>query len=158
MRLFADDVLMYATLNDQDSVASFQHDLDTLQCWANEWRMSFNTAKCNIMFVGNRNKVNTQVQYSLCGDILTNVHQTKYLGVLINDNLKWEAHVGRVTGKAYAILGLLCSSLYDTPVELKLIAYKTLCRPLLEYASDVRDPYLRKDVKAIEMVQPRGPT
>ena len=105
MRLFPDDVLMYATLKDQDSVAFFQHDLDTLQCWANEWKMSFNTAKCNIMFVGNRNNVNTQVQYILCVDTFTNVHQMKYLGVPINDNLKWVAHVGRVTGKAYAILG-----------------------------------------------------
>ena len=38
----------------------------------------------------------------------------------------------------------------------KLIAYKTLCRPLLEYSSAAWDPYLKKNIDSLEMVQNRA--
>ena len=53
------------------------------------------------------------------------------------------------------ILGLLKSTLWHADVRTRLIAYKTLCRSLLEYASDAWDPHLAKDIYALEMVQNR---
>lgn len=34
-----------------------------------------------------------------------------------------------------------------------MAAYKTLCRPILEYAAEVWDPHTEKDIYLIEMVQ-----
>jgi len=53
---------------------------------------------------------------------------------------------------------MACSTLSsiaaDTPSLMKL--YLTTVRPHLEYASSVWDPYLEKDIEAIERVQKFG--
>ena len=54
------------------------------------------------------------------------------------------------------ILGLLKSTLWHADVRTRLIAYKTLCRSLLKYASDAWYPHLAKDMYALEMVQNRA--
>lgn len=48
---------------------------------------------------------------------------------------------------------MLKTFLYNAPVDVKLLTYKTLCKPLLEYASDVWHPFWKRDICAIEMVQ-----
>ena len=48
-KLFADDLLVFQVLENDDSVASFQRDLDNLQAWASKWEMKFNVSKCNAM-------------------------------------------------------------------------------------------------------------
>ena len=54
------------------------------------------------------------------------------------------------------ILGLLKSTLWHTDVRTRLIAYKTLCRSLLVYASDAWNPHLEKYIYAFKMVQNRA--
>ena len=75
---------------------------------------------------------------------------------MIDSNLKWEKHINTTISKAMRILGLLKSTLWHADVRTRLIAYKTLCRSLLKYASDAWYPHLAKDMYALEMVQNRA--
>ena len=43
--------------------------------------------------------------------------------------------------------------MYDAPREAKLLAYTSLCRPILEYADVVQDPAARGKIHDIELVQ-----
>ena len=38
-------------------------------------------------------------------------------------------------------------------MKVKLVAYKTLCRPLVEYASEAWDPYTKKLIEHLELIQ-----
>ena len=38
-------------------------------------------------------------------------------------------------------------------MKVKLVAYKTLCRPLVEYASEAWDPYTKKLIEHLELFQ-----
>jgi hypothetical protein len=71
-------------------------------------------------------------------------------------NLDWSLHIETKINKASSILGLLRRTLGRAPKQIKLLAYTSLCRPILEYACHVWDPYLQKHIKNIEKVQNRA--
>ena len=91
--------------------------------------MSFNVSKSNVIAFG-RNSLPCQYKLGF----------VKYLGVFMTSNLKWDLHVNAVVNRATRILGLIRHTLFEAPTNIRLVAYKTLCRPLLEYASAAWDP------------------
>ena len=143
---------MFSALVDDASIASFQRDLNNLGDWATRWDMSFNTDKCSIIYFGRSPLIDiTNIHYTLCGKLLKVDDNIKYLGIHITNNFKWETHINTTVSKGWRLLGLIKSSLWNAPVKVKRIAYLTLCRPLVEFASEVWDPHLKKDTYTIEM-------
>lgn len=62
-------------------------------------------------------------------------------------------YISNITRKANVVLNVIKRNLWDCPREVKEVAYKSLVRPKLEYASTVWDPYYKKDIIAVERVQ-----
>ena len=75
------------------------------------------------------------------------------MGVNITSNLHWGKHVEEVCNKAFKILGLLRRNLSSCPQDVKMMAYKGLVRPILEYASAVWDPHQKYLQDKLEKVQ-----
>ena len=87
IRLYADDVLLHYPITNTSSVEAFQKDLDSLERWAREWQMSFNTSKCFVMIFGSTSAVNIlDLQYKLNNTVLQRANSIKYLGVNITVN------------------------------------------------------------------------
>ena len=80
----------------------------------------------------------------------------KYLGVTIADDLSWSPHIDNTTKKANQTLGFLKRNIRVHNKDLKSVAYKTLVRPQLEYASTVWYPHQDKDINKVEAVQRRA--
>jgi hypothetical protein len=49
IKLFADDSLIYRTINNQTDSDLLQRDLTILEDWGNKWQMSFNAKKCIVI-------------------------------------------------------------------------------------------------------------
>ena len=81
---------------------------------------------------------------------------TKYLGVTISHNLNWNQHCDNICNKANSMLGLLRRVLSDCSMDVKSKAYTTLVRPQLEYACSVWNPYTKRNIHQIELVQHRA--
>ena len=47
--LFADDCLLYREIDTPDDCKTLQNDLSKVESWANEWIMTFNTTKCEVI-------------------------------------------------------------------------------------------------------------
>jgi len=95
IKLYADDVLIYSTINTVDDCHKLQSDLITLEQWVCKWNMVFNPAKCEFLRISN--KVNQMsVHYFIQGQ---EVSSAKYLGITIDQDLTWNNHVKQVTSK-----------------------------------------------------------
>jgi hypothetical protein len=152
MRLFADDSIIYRDINSPDDHAILQDDLEKLLSWANKWQMDFNSSKCTVMSITNK-KTTSQFNYNMNNITLQRVSHQDYLGVTISHNLQWESHINRITKSASSNLGLLRRTLHSCSKETKSVAYKTMIRPKLEYASAAWAPHLTKDINRIESIQ-----
>ena len=49
IKLFADNSLLYHTINNQTDNDFFQRDLTILEDWENKWQISFNAKKCIVI-------------------------------------------------------------------------------------------------------------
>lgn len=103
-----------------------------------------------------RKRLPLSFSYSIGGNTLAVVNRYKYLGVTIMSDLRWNEHISEVVRRAMRKLGYLKRNLRQCTHEVKLIAYKTLVRPVLEYASIVWDPYTQGNINKIESVQKKA--
>ena len=154
VRLFADDCLVYRRIKNTDDQLALQRDLDSLETWANTWGMKFNPSKCTVLSISRTSTIHKF--YTLCGTVLQQVNEAKYLGVTLSDDLQWSKHISNLTAKASSTLGLLHRNLSKCPQRLREQAYISLIRSRLEYCSAIWDPHTAKDTNALESIQRRA--
>ena len=106
VKLYADDVLLYRSIDSiQDSIA-LQQDLNTLQDWANKWLMVFNPTKCELIRI--TNKRNRQLSdYYIQNTLIKANSQVKYLGVTIDEHLTFNDHIKNIANKANTVRAFL---------------------------------------------------
>ena len=155
VRLFADDTAVYLTVNSHEAANTLQADLDTLQEWELTWDMEFNPCKCQVMHI-TKSRAPFQSQYTFHGQTLESVDSAKYLGVTISQDLNWNKHINNITGKANRTLGFIKRNVKTKNESVKELAYKTLVRPQVEYASTIWSPHTKQNTQKIEMVQRRA--
>ena len=88
--------------------------------------------------------------------MLKSVEDKKYLGVTLQKKSKLEKQVQIVTTKANNTLNLIRRNMGGCPRPVKERCYKSLVRPILEYARTVWDPYIQANIYKLEMVQRRA--
>ena len=88
--------------------------------------------------------------------VLENVSSTKYLGVTLQHNAKFDQHIDAVVAKTNRTLGFLRHNFRIGESNIKAQAYKSLVCPILEYSCTVSDPAAQKDIDRLEAVQRRA--
>ena len=73
-RLFADDYLLYRTINTEADTRSLQEDLDKLQQWEKDWMMTFNQDKCEVIRITNKRQIS---QYTIHGHTLRGMSSSR---------------------------------------------------------------------------------
>ena len=149
-RLFADDCLLYRPIRSKADSEELQADLhvDKLQKWENNWLMSFNPNKCEVIHITNKRKQLTS-DYYIHGKKLVTVPSAKYLGLHFQNN-----HIDTITKKANSSTAFLNRNLKGCPPSVKERCYTALVHPLVEYASTV-SPHTAANINKIEQVQRR---
>ena len=83
VRLFADDCILYRTIDSPRDAMQMQDDLNNLQKWEDKWLMEFHPEKClTIRITNKRNSIKTD--YQIHGQTLQTVDSANYLGVNIH--------------------------------------------------------------------------
>ena len=151
-RLFADDCLLYRSIETSQDQVELQNDLAKLEIWAENWGMRFNAKKCYVMPIC-RGRDKKDHMYELCGSILQAVSDEKYLGILISNDLSWGPHIQNTATTANQKLGFLMRNLKGCPKDLKRLSYISMVRSGLEYASTIWDPHQANHKQRLERTQ-----
>ena len=147
VRLFAIECLLYLPVKSDNDTSLLQNDLLKLEEWQNTWLMKFNPVKCFTMTLASQKP--TPNHYTFCGQQIQSVQSHCYLGVQISNTLNWTTQCNSVAKKAQQTLGVIRRNLNKCPTHIKCIAYTTLVRPILEYASASWDPHCLKYIKTL---------
>ena len=121
--------------------------------------MEFNPSKCTVMKASPGRKHKTiPADYFLHNQRLTETDSSKYLGVTFSNDLSWSEHINNTATKANKTLGFLRRNFRRCTPSVKATTYKTMVRPILEYASTVWDPAEGNtgDAGLLERVQRRA--
>ena len=90
-------------------------------------------------------------------NILERVYTYKYLGVQFTSTLSWSDHIHVKCSKAKKLLALLYRKFQGCTDPISLFnLYITLVHPHLEYACEIWNPHLKRDINKIEQLQKFG--
>ena len=117
--------------------------------------MTFNVDKCNLLSIS-RKRTRIPTSYTLHGHTLERVSDAKYLGVNITEKLHWGTHVQSIAAKANRACAFVQRNLKGCSTRIQTHCYKSLARPILEYASTVWDPHQQHLISKLEMTQRRA--
>ena len=140
IRLFADDCILYRQIKYTEDAILLQSDINSFMEWASIWQMKLNVDKCHSMSVTLSKLYTISRTYYMDNSPLSQVDSCKYLGVIIQSDLKWNMHVNYITAKANKTLGFLKRNISCASIHAKKLAYTVFIRSQLEYAATVWAP------------------
>jgi len=103
-----------------------------------------------------RKRERPTLQYKIGDERLSTVESFTYLGVTISSDLHWRENVHNISAKATRVLNFVRRNIYHCISEVKALAYTSLIRPHLEYASAAWDPYTARDSHQLDKLQRRA--
>ena len=78
---------------------------------------------------------------------------SRYLGIHLSNTLNWTTQTKTARTKAQQTLAVIRRNLNKCPTHIKAVAYTSLVRPILEYASAAWDPHSQNNIKSLERIQ-----
>ena len=89
--LYADDMVIFKPLTEQDSIGELQSDVNNIYKWCNINKLTINTSKTKAQYFPRNSNINTKEFYNENPNTINNVnliyeHNFRYLGIEI-DNL-----------------------------------------------------------------------
>ena len=90
---------------------------------------------------------------TFCGQTLTSVTSHCYLSIHLSNTLNWTNQTKVASTKPQQTLGAIRRNLNKCPTHIKAVAYTSLVRPILEYASAAWDPHSQNNIITIERIQ-----
>ena len=153
IKLFADDTSMYLSLNDNPArTLTLNSDLDKIKTWASTWKVTFNANKTDKLNICNRN---TTLPDSLYFDnvlLSTSTHH-KHLGIILQNNCKWDEHITNLITRCRTHINCLCSYKYRLNRKSLEIMYKSYILPILDYADVIWDNCTERQADTLEQIQ-----
>lgn len=157
---YADDIILIVSGKDNDLMKSKANNtLEMITDWGQENGLKFNEEKTQAMMFRKSKKVKWP-QISMNEKKIAEQKSIKYLGVIVENNLKWNAHLRAVQLKALNAMNVCFSMIgykWGLPLDLRKRIYNCIILPISTYAGPIwnealRYDYARSKMKNIEQI------
>lgn len=153
--LYADDSCLYLAHNDiSTAINLINNELKVIGNWFTSNKLTLNYDKSHFLVFSRRKNSQFNMEPIKINNIsITQVNSTKFLGVILQDNLSWKTHIDQILCKLHkfsSILYLTRNSLNNQ--SLKLI-YQSLVYPTLTYCCVIWGKAPNKYINSIFIAQ-----
>ena len=136
--LFADDTtLLYSHKDIASQINMINEELDKVSDWFKANKLSVNASKTNYMILGTPHmtsvKIEKKLNIRLNDKSLERVEYTKFLGVLIDENLTWKKHIDCISKTLSRNIGIMNKLKHFIPERILYSLYCTFVLPYLNY-------------------------
>ena len=137
--LFADDTnTIYKSKTYEDLQQIISVDLQKISDWFKANKLALNETKTKfIIFHTCHNKPPSTFVVTLNDIELERVDHTKFLGVLIQENLSWKTHVNYISNRVSKAVAILSKLKHYLPKYALMIIFNSLCLSHISYALSV---------------------
>ena len=155
--LFADDTtLCFSGPILSDLIVSCNRELSKFKTWAVANRLSLNVDKTNYMIISNRNRNIVPCVISINNLPLEYKSNVKFLGVILDDNLKFNNHIKLICTKISKSIGILNSIKHFVPTELLHNLYFSFIYPYLNYCVVIWGGTFSTHLQPLRVIQKRA--
>lgn len=156
--LFADDtVLFYGQTSDAEQMLQFmQEDLNTLAKFFSINKLVLNLDKTNyIVFSSPLYMLDHHMALIIDNKEIARVPWVKYLGLYIDEHLKWKVHIDMVIKKVLPAISAL-HRLYALQVNIKRAVYFSLIHSHLQYLSIIWGSAAKTILRPLQIIQTKA--
>ena len=97
--------LFFSYKSEQNLQETLNLELSKVSNWLSANKLSINVDKSKLLIFSQRNSI-TKAELSINNEKLHEVNHAKYLGVLIDNKLKWDYHINSISLKLSKGIGL----------------------------------------------------
>ena len=135
--LYADDANIIITGDTIGQVCADYYDVTKLLLrWVQDNELLLNVKKTNYMiFTRKRSIDKNAISLKLGNASIERTHVAKFLGVLIDDKLKWDHHILAVRHKMSRYIGTIHKIKHMLPMKCRLLTFNSLVMSHLNYCS-----------------------
>ena len=144
VNVYADDTsLTYSDVKLDNVPQVINSELEELKEWLQGNKLSLNIDKTTSMIIGTKRKLtdengeNLLPNFTLDGETIHHKNATKYLGVQIDNQLKWKDHISQVSSKVVRAIGYIKYARKFLPRETLRMLYLGLVEPHFRYCCSV---------------------
>ncbi|CAI5440181.1 unnamed protein product [Caenorhabditis angaria] len=142
-----DDVTIQAFADDLKIIGSdplrVQSVIDKICAWAKDNSMELAPEKSSVMYFGRKNK---RANYVANNIIIPHKEHVRDLGVIIDNNLTFEKNTTSIVNIANLRSNQILRNFHFSTIKPYAFLFKMYVLPILEYCSEVYDPFLTKNL------------
>ena len=141
--LFADDTALWTTSNTLTSLTQrLQQSIDAFESWCKSWKLKLQPTKTEMIHfrLHPRKKYKHPVEVKVENTIIKPLDATRYLGVILDKQLKWRNHLQHLESKMagrISLLRFLAKSAQEPNQRTMINIFKAIARPVITYGYPV---------------------
>ena len=129
---------MYVTKENYEEARDIlSRELENVATWFDSNKLTLNVDKTKLMFLSRRGRIGPRQTISLRQQELECIHETKFLGVLVDERLNWKAHIQMINSKISKSCGIIYRIKDSLNNQSKKLLYYSLIHPYLNYCINI---------------------
>lgn len=156
---YADDICVFAVKNtEHECVSELERIVDKLGVWMRDHGFELAPQKCAVMICSRARNTQHRAEASigLNNNTFPLVRSFRYLGLILDDKLRWTEHISYVKRrceKACNILKCTTRHYWGADVHVSLLFYKAYIRSIVDYGSFLYGNAARTNLLQLDRIQ-----